>query len=435
MASDEGTALYVADGAHVLTPAEEYAFTLVLSLLSALGSGYIVVAFLHAQKWSDPRAARLVFFLGVFNLIWACAYFGTAVSALARAPLLNCAAFEMTSAVSVNLSMVWSCVIAFDLLLRVWRGEGASFQRWRLNRARAVERGYLFGSMLLAGMLTWPNFVLDSEHASSDRWRCQLMFGDGVRSNRNLAKLAGPLLAFAFNLVAWVLVAHDSQGRQVRCANVVVRERWRQRMSRFLLVFVITWAARVANLLANVLHAPLVCTRALTLAEILTFPLGGFLNAIVYGNHPWLRRSCKTCLVFYGCFDKRCPCLRSTDATFASVGNEKDVRFSFNDGSSSAGSGIPPPGLGWSDAFDADAPRREARDFLLCSEDKLALFALRPDLDREGWLAERDLQEVENEEDFSCDEFGDSSSGGESSAPELIGLGACASADIDCDDD
>ena len=49
MASDDGTALYVADGAHVLTPKEEYAFTLVLSLLSAVGSGYIVVAFLHAQ--------------------------------------------------------------------------------------------------------------------------------------------------------------------------------------------------------------------------------------------------------------------------------------------------------------------------------------------------------------------------------------------------
>ena len=127
--------------------------------------------------------------------------------------------------------------------------------------------------------------------------------------------------------------------------------------------------------------------------------------------------------------------MRSTDPTFASVGNEKDVRFSFNDGSGSTGSGVPPPGLGWSDTFDADAPRREARDFLLCSEDKMALFALRPDLDREGWLAERDLQGGEDEEDFSCDEFGDSSSGGESSAPELMGLGACASADIDCDDD
>ena len=68
------------------------------------------------------------------------------------------------------------------------------------------------------------------------------------------------------------------------------------------------------------------------------------------------------------------------------------MRFCFNGATGESGaSAAPPPGVGWNDEFDADAPRREARDFLLCEEDKMFLFEQRPDLDRENWLEDDEL--------------------------------------------
>jgi hypothetical protein len=373
-------------GLQLMSAEVQYAITLGLSTLSACGGACIIVAFLHAQKWSDARAARLIFYLGVFNFLWFVAYACDAAVALLNGggEGAACGTLEVASAVFCNLSMVWSCAIAADLCARVHHGADAAYQRWRFENARQIERGYLGATLLLASMLVWPHFAMEPEGLV---WECQVMFGDNVRSNANLGKLLGPCLAFFFNWGALLFLVRATR-QSARVANVAVRARWTSRMLRFLGVFTLTWAGRVASLLANAAGAPPRVSQVLTLVELLTFPAAGLLNAWVYGNHPWLRRSCKTCLVFYGCFNRlACCCLREVDATFVSVGFEKDVRFCFNGATGEGGgSAAPPSGVGWSDAFDADAPRREARDFLLCEEDKIFLFEQRPDLDRENWL-------------------------------------------------
>jgi hypothetical protein len=357
----------------------ELAFSLVsfiCNLLSVLGSTVVLSAYHIARTKSKPKAAQLIYYLAIIDLIW-----NSASLLVASFWLFNKNSYSPPAVCYLTIpvisfariaSLIWTCAISIDVFRSVnWR-------KWLNKEAEERWKYYSQSYLLVMTIFALPSCIVtiiklsrNSEFGCSPSYET---LGNWVQVI--LTEILPILLGFFCNLIVYLCV-HEKMSKKAFPQSV--RKRRRRVMYYYNLTCILCWTPTIVLMFYYLIDPKpkFPYQQPVELFTRAALNLGGFFNAIVFGmSNPHLKRPMEILMYNLG-LSSLFGIDPKTNLLAHSVDGDKTVLFVGSIASN-------------------DEIKRSKYDMYrhmsLSSEDKMKLYRSRPDLDPRRSI--RDLNEA-----------------------------------------
>ncbi|RYH20976.1 hypothetical protein EON65_21900, partial [archaeon] len=330
------------------------------SLLSLIGSVFIILSYLIVRTKSTPKTAFLILHLALSDFFWflaAAVLSGFWLTGDSNVPDPICLIVSPTIIFTRMASLFWTVMISFNVLMSVQK------RKWFWKSQERNFDGYRMRYYALICVFALPGTVLNmaKQYASRDNadLGCSPRYEPlGVWYEILFPEVLPIMFAFCCNMYVFFSVRHRMAKAPVPQS---VRKKRKRIMYHYVIVCILCWIPTILLYLMEIggVHSP-----SLEIVARTSLYISGFLNFLVFGlQDPHLNRSffviCKYLGLSNFFFNIQYSSLKSSDV-------EKSVMFNFNEG----------------DMKDTNSKRSDiSRIRKLSREDKQALYSDRPDLD------------------------------------------------------
>jgi hypothetical protein len=263
-----------------LTAYADSLVTFIFSLLSFLGSIFVLLSYLVARSKSTPRIANLILHLAASDFFW---FASSGIQSIFwlftpgnRVPRVLCFICSPLMTFTRLASLAWTCVISFNVLMSVekrkWLWQGGD-KSWRDYHYR-----YYIVIFLLAAPATILTIVKQHEGSDSSHLGCSPDYEAlGVWYEVFFPEVLPMLLGFICNVYVFMKV----YGKVSKTAYPQsVRKRRKRIMYHYIIVCIVCWVPTVATYVIEIsgYHSSVmeILARACLYAS-------GFLNFLVFG--------------------------------------------------------------------------------------------------------------------------------------------------------
>lgn len=355
--------------------------TVVCSSLSLVGSLLVIASYRIARTKSKPKAAQLIFNLAVTDFFWFLAtllvssfWFTGEGDSSSAVPTIIC--YSCTPIISFTrlASLVWTCVISFDVYMSVnrrrwnWKDEEDRWSRYR--------RWYVFIVLLVSMPGALTHTVKQHLEEGREDLGCSPNYEPmGSWQHLVFIQMLPIVLGFACNLTIYFLVRQRMSGKVYPQS---VRKRRRQIMYYYMIACMWCWTPTILFYLMQLCFENSAWIEGFEVFARASILLTGFCNFLIFGmSDPHLRRSFAVVAFYLGLNSVVSVWLpvqsrpsplstRSLEERILKASDvEKSVMFQGN---------IP-------DSADKSSTKHESVRYRLSESEKIELYSTRPDLD------------------------------------------------------